>query len=149
MIGLAMRCTENDEEPGIPGRNRRNPQSYASTKTLQLLVDNIDLPGLPFGELSAVQQTAAEIVEHRLRHDAEHLCSAPDRIAPIRPAEPDGPLDQVALQPGALLVLAYLLDRGLTHVDVGELGAMYRRWRLKAVPKTPSPGSASRSEHRS
>jgi hypothetical protein len=34
---------------------------------LELLVGNIDLPGLPFGELPAVQQTAAEIIEHRLR----------------------------------------------------------------------------------
>jgi len=52
--------------------------SYASTKTLQLLVDNIDLPGLPLGELPAVQQTAAEIVEHCLRRDAEHRCGALD-----------------------------------------------------------------------
>jgi len=80
---------------------------------------------------------------------AEILVDDVDALA--RPAEPDGPLDQAVLQLRALLVLAYLLDRRLAHVDVGELGAVRRRRRLSGRrgaqhAHSPSPGSSGAAD---
>ena len=61
---------------------------------------------------------------------AEILVDDVDALA--RPAEPDGALDQTILQLGALLVLADLLDRGLAHIDIGQLGAVRRADPLSA-----------------
>jgi hypothetical protein len=55
---------------------------------------------------------------------AEILVDDVDPLA--RPAEPDGTVDQAVLEFGALVMIPDLIDRGLTHVDVGEPGAVGR-----------------------
>src|SRR5690349_993599 len=49
-----------------------------------------------------------------------------DKGALARPADPDGAVDQAILQLSAFLVLADLVDRGLAHVDIGQLGTVRR-----------------------
>src|SRR4051812_18225075 len=49
-----------------------------------------------------------------------------DAEALARPAEPDGTVDQAILQFGAFLVMTDLVDRRLTHIDIGQLGTMRR-----------------------
>ena len=49
-----------------------------------------------------------------------------DADALTRPAEPDGAVDKTILQLGAFLVLADLVDRGLAHIDIGQLGTVRR-----------------------
>src|SRR3954453_6571661 len=60
--------------------------SHASTKLNDLLLTEIDLPGLPFCPLPSAQQPASEIVEDGLWRDAERRRGALDRIGPIGPA---------------------------------------------------------------
>src|SRR3954454_21053022 len=55
---------------------------------------------------------------------AEILVDDADTLA--RPAEPDGAVDKTILQLGALLVLADLVERGLAHIDIGQLGTVRR-----------------------
>src|ERR1044071_5530968 len=55
---------------------------------------------------------------------AEILVDDADALA--RPAEPDGTVDKTILKLGAFLVLAHLVDRGLTHIDIGQLGTVRR-----------------------
>ena len=50
-----------------------------------------------------------------------------DMDALPRPAEQDGSLDQAILQFRTLLMVANLARRGLTHIDIGELGTVRRR----------------------
>src|SRR4051794_5968413 len=78
---------------------------------------------------------------------AEVLVDDTDALA--RPAEPDGAVDKTILQLGALLVLADLVDRGLAHIDIGQLGTMRRADPLLSAGRgaqhrtSPSPGSLS------
>src|SRR3954468_17729795 len=55
-------------------------------KLNDLLLAEIDLPGLPFCPLPSAQQPAREIVKDGLWRDAERCGGALDRIGPIRPA---------------------------------------------------------------
>src|SRR3954462_1760678 len=55
---------------------------------------------------------------------AEILVDDADPLA--RPAETDSAIDQAILQLGAFLVLADLVDRGLAHIDIGQLGTVRR-----------------------
>lgn len=74
---------------------------------------------------------------------AEILVDDMDTLA--RPAEADGTVDQAILQHGAFLVLANLVDRGLPHIDVSELGAVRRAHPLVSAVRgaqhrrSPSP----------
>ena len=60
--------------------------SQASTKLNDLLLAEIDLPGLAFCALPSAQQPAREIVKDGLRRDPERCGGALDRVCPIGPA---------------------------------------------------------------
>src|SRR3954453_4912625 len=60
--------------------------SHASTKLNDLLLAEIDLPGLPFCPLPSAHQPASEIVKDGLWRDAERRRGALNRIGPIGPA---------------------------------------------------------------
>src|SRR3954451_5765200 len=49
-----------------------------------------------------------------------------DADALTRPTEPDGAVDKTILKLGAFLVLAHLVNRGLAHIDIGQLGTVRR-----------------------
>ena len=71
---------------------------------------------------------------------AEILVDDMDTLA--RPAEADGTVDEAILQRGAFLVLANLGDRGLAHIDVGELGAMRRAHPLVSAVRGAQHGGS-------
>src|SRR3982750_2817557 len=49
-----------------------------------------------------------------------------DADALTRPTEPDGAVDKRILKLGAFLVLSHLVNRGLAHIDIGQLGTVRR-----------------------
>src|SRR3954454_14792747 len=69
---------------------------------------------------------------------AEILVDDADALA--WPAEPDGTVDKAILQFGAFLVLADLVDRGLAHIDIGQLGTVRRA--------DPLVSTGCRAQHR-
>src|ERR1700761_1823784 len=71
---------------------------------------------------------------------AEILVDDMDTLA--RPAEADGTVDEAILQFGAFLVLANLVDRGLPHIDVSELGAVRRAHPLVSAVRGAQHGRA-------
>src|SRR3954452_8967001 len=60
---------------------------HARPKRDDLSIRELDLPGLPFGELSTREPPPRKMIEHGLRRDLERRRCALDRIAAIRPAE--------------------------------------------------------------
>src|SRR3954464_1114864 len=61
--------------------------SHASPKRDDLIVRELDLPGLPFCELSPREPPPREIIEHGLGCNPKRRRSALDRIGAVRPAE--------------------------------------------------------------
>src|SRR3954463_5514155 len=80
-------------------------------------------PGIAEPDLGDQPLEAVSLGTRRPRL-AEILVDDKDALA--RPAEPDGAVDQAILQRGAFLVLADLVERGLAHIDIGQLGTMRR-----------------------
>src|SRR6516162_11260454 len=60
--------------------------SYPIAKLTDLFFGEIDLPWLPFGQLTACQQSTCEIFEHRLRGYSKLRCCALNREATVGPA---------------------------------------------------------------
>jgi hypothetical protein len=61
--------------------------SHASPKRDDLIVRELDLPGLPFCELSPREPPPREIIEHGLGCNPKRRRSTLDRIGAVRPAE--------------------------------------------------------------
>src|SRR3954447_20529392 len=80
-------------------------------------------PGIAEPDLGNQPLEAVSLGARRPRL-AEILVNDADALA--RPAEPDGTIDKTILKLGALLVLADLVDRGLAHIDIGQLGTVRR-----------------------
>src|SRR5215213_389839 len=74
---------------------------------------------------------------------AEILVDDKDPLA--RPAEPDSAVDKTILQLGAFLVLAHLVDRGLAHIDIGQLGTVRRADPLVSAGRGAQHGTSPSS----
>src|SRR4051794_40658602 len=99
-------------------------------------------PGIAQPDLGNQPLEAVSLGARRPRL-AEILVDDTDALA--RPAEPDGAVDKTILQRGAFLVLADLVDRGLAHIDIGQLGTMRRADPLLSAGRGAQHGTSPSS----
>src|SRR5689334_13511471 len=103
-------------------------------------------PGIAEPDLSDQPLEAVSLGARRPRL-AEILVDDADPLA--WPAETDSAINQAILQLGAFLVLAHLIDRGLAHIDIGQLGAVRRADPLvstgRGAQHRTSPSSSRRA----